>query len=152
MCERTLWHVQKAHLCLFSASSSVSVFFLVCLHVCMTKTETKSYVVPLTCLTNSPFPHSYIYKARLQPHQTVSWGLPCLQGLLVLCNCFHCHWPNQLLLFLNRTLLVIVSSKALTKIKGHAFFSTGPSLRTPHKQMSRDYPIPVERHRLCFCL
>lgn len=32
------------------------------------------------------------------------------------------------------------------------FFSTGPSLRMPLKQMSRDYPIPVERRRLCFCL
>lgn len=52
----------------------------------------------------------------------------------------------------SRTALVIVSRKALTKINGHTFVSTGPCLRTPHKQMSRDYPILVERHGLCFCL
>lgn len=53
---------------------------------------------------------------------------------------------------LRRMLLVIVSGKTLAKINGHTFFSTGPSLRTPHQQMSRDYPIPVETHGICFCL
>lgn len=47
---------------------------------------------------------------------------------------------------------VIVSGKSLTKINGHTFFSTGPSWRMPCQQMSRDYPVPMERHRLCLCL
>lgn len=90
------------------------------------------------------FLHSY---TRLEFHQTVSLELPCLQGLLILCNCFQCHWPNQLTAP-RSTALICVSSEELTKINSRSFLSTGASLRAPRKQMSRDYPIPVERLRL----
>lgn len=56
--------------------------------------------------------------------------------------------PIQLILFRTEH---CPSSSQNPKIN-HTFFSTGPSLRTPHQQMSRDYPIPVERRRLCLCL
>lgn len=88
MCERTVtyWKHTSSFLSLFPCARAVSLLTKSCWFV----------------LWNRPSPHSYIYKARLQPHQTVTWGLPCLQALLVFCNCFLWYLPNQLLLFVEQ--------------------------------------------------
>lgn len=147
VCGRTLWHVQKAqvshHFVFFSASSSVYIH-LWCAWLCVCVTVI-GYFSLIHISTRQDFTFMKQYHKSYHAYRVSLFSVIAFTAISPTSS--HCSAQDVACRHHQQG-----TDQKKRKKEKNTFLSTGPSLSTPHQQMSRDYPILVERHRLCFCL